>query len=47
MANIFPKVKQPAPEFQGIAVIDGTFKEIKLADFRGKYLVLFFYPADL
>jgi alkyl hydroperoxide reductase subunit AhpC len=25
---------------------DGSFSELSLADFRGKYLVLFFYPLD-
>ncbi|CAF0825715.1 unnamed protein product [Didymodactylos carnosus] len=28
-------------------VINGEFKEVKLADFKGKYLVLLFYPLDL
>lgn len=41
------KVQQPAPYFKGQAVVDGQFKEIKLEDFKGKYLVLFFYPLDL
>lgn len=40
------KVQQPAPQFKGQAVVDGEFKEIKLEDYRGKYLVLFFYPLD-
>ncbi|MCA9774394.1 MAG: redoxin domain-containing protein, partial [Myxococcales bacterium] len=39
-------VQQPAPAFKGQAVIDGAFKEIKLEDYHGKYLVLFFYPLD-
>ncbi|XP_037027745.1 peroxiredoxin-2 [Bradysia coprophila] len=39
-------VQQPAPAFKGQAVVDGDFKEIKLEDFKGKYLVLFFYPLD-
>ena len=25
---------------------DNTFKQIKLSDYTGKYLVLFFYPLD-
>lgn len=25
---------------------DGSFKEIKLSDYKGKWLVLFFYPLD-
>lgn len=40
------KVQHPAPQFQGQAVVDGKFKEIKLSDYHGKYLVLFFYPLD-
>lgn len=42
-----PAVTQPAPDFKGTAVHNGEFKEISLADFKGKYLVLFFYPLDL
>ncbi|TGZ60943.1 hypothetical protein CRM22_008251 [Opisthorchis felineus] len=40
------QVQKPAPDFSGIAVSNGEFKEIKLKDFLGKYLVLFFYPLD-
>ncbi|CAH8535736.1 unnamed protein product [Heterobilharzia americana] len=39
-------VQRPAPDFCGMAVVDGQFKEIKLQDYAGKYLVLFFYPLD-
>lgn len=42
-----PVIQKPAPNFQGTAVVNGDFKEIKLSDFKGKYLVLFFYPLDL
>nr|ABR23404.1 thioredoxin peroxidase [Ornithodoros parkeri] len=41
-----PKLTEPAPYFAGTAVVDGEFKEIKLTDYKGKYLVLFFYPLD-
>ncbi|KAK2151157.1 hypothetical protein LSH36_374g05036 [Paralvinella palmiformis] len=41
-----PHVQLAAPEFQGKCVSDGQFKDIKLSDYRGKYLVLFFYPLD-
>lgn len=41
------KLTKPAPEFRGTAVVDGEFKDISLAEYRGKYTVLFFYPADL
>ena len=40
------RVGQEAPEFTATAVIDQEFKTVKLADFRGKYVVLFFYPLD-
>mgnify|MGYP003572674982 CR=1 FL=1 len=39
-------VNQEAPEFEAVAVVDGDFKEIKLSDYKGKYVVLFFYPLD-
>jgi len=39
-------VQKPAPNFQGTAVINGDFKTIQLSDYKGKYLVLFFYPLD-
>lgn len=41
-----PHVQHPAPDFKGTAVVNQEFKEIKLADYSGKYLVLFFYPLD-
>lgn len=42
------KVGQPAPEFTGKAVVDRgeNFKDISLADYKGKWVVLFFYPLD-
>ncbi|XP_036878341.1 peroxiredoxin-4 isoform X1 [Manis javanica] len=39
-------VSKPAPYWEGTAVINGEFKELKLTDYRGKYLVFFFYPLD-
>lgn len=41
------KIQKPAPNFAGTAVVNGAFKDISLADYKGKYLVLFFYPLDL
>jgi peroxiredoxin (alkyl hydroperoxide reductase subunit C) len=35
-----------APEFSATAVVDQEFKEISLSHYRGKYVVLFFYPLD-
>lgn len=40
-------VQQEAPPFAAQAVMpDGSFKELKLSDYRGKYVLLFFYPLD-
>ena len=40
-------VTKPAPDFTAEAVMgDNTIKEISLADFKGKKVVLFFYPID-
>ncbi|XP_076677823.1 peroxiredoxin 2 [Andrena cerasifolii] len=41
-----PAIQKPAPVFQGTAVVNGEFKEISLSDYKGKYVVLFFYPLD-
>ncbi|MBV5260220.1 peroxiredoxin [Synechococcus moorigangaii CMS01] len=40
------QVGQLAPDFTATAVIDQEFKSIKLSDYRGQYVVLFFYPLD-
>lgn len=40
------RVGQSAPDFTATAVVDQEFKTIKLSDYRGKYVVLFFYPLD-
>ncbi len=40
------RVGQTAPDFSAEAVVDQEFKTIKLSDYRGKYVVLFFYPLD-
>jgi peroxiredoxin 2/4 len=42
-----PVIGQPAPQFTAPAVVDGgDFKDISLADYKGKWVVLFFYPLD-
>ncbi|KAK9880569.1 hypothetical protein WA026_011808 [Henosepilachna vigintioctopunctata] len=41
-----PSLQKPAPVFSGTAVVDGKFKDISLKDFKGQYVVLFFYPLD-
>jgi alkyl hydroperoxide reductase subunit AhpC len=40
-------VANEAPDFAAQAVMgDNSFAELKLSDYRGKYVVLFFYPLD-
>ena len=40
-------VTQEAPDFTAEAVMpDDTFGQVKLSSFRGRYVVLFFYPLD-
>ena len=40
-------VTKEAPDFTATAVMpDNSFKELKLSNYRGKYVILFFYPLD-
>nr|XP_049698133.1 peroxiredoxin 1 isoform X1 [Helicoverpa armigera]XP_049698134.1 peroxiredoxin 1 isoform X1 [Helicoverpa armigera] len=41
------QLTKPAPQFKTTAVVNGEFKDIALSDYKGKYVVLFFYPLDL
>ncbi|XP_013181316.1 PREDICTED: peroxiredoxin 1 isoform X3 [Papilio xuthus] len=40
------QLTKPAPQFKTTAVVNGEFKDISLSDYKGKYVVLFFYPLD-
>jgi len=40
------QVNSPAPEFELSGVVGKEFREVKLSDYRGKWVVLFFYPLD-
>jgi len=40
-------VTKQAPDFTATTVMpDNSFQEITLSDYRGKKVVLFFYPLD-
>lgn len=40
-------VTRQAPDFTAQAAMpDGSIGELKLSDYKGKYVLLFFYPAD-
>jgi peroxiredoxin (alkyl hydroperoxide reductase subunit C) len=39
-------INKPAPEFTQDAFVNNEIKKISLSDYKGKWVVLFFYPAD-
>ncbi len=39
-------INDMAPNFTEQAFVDNDIKKISLADYKGKWVVLFFYPAD-
>ena len=45
-AAAMPQEGQPAPDFRGQMVYGGYIRPIKLADYKGYKLVLYFYPKD-
>nr|YP_009396827.1 2-Cys peroxiredoxin [Ophidocladus simpliciusculus]ARW66013.1 2-Cys peroxiredoxin [Ophidocladus simpliciusculus] len=40
------QVGDKAPDFSATAVYEQEFKQVKLSDYLGKYLILLFYPLD-
>lgn len=44
--NELLQVGQPAPSFCLEAYVAGSFKKISSDDYKGKWVVLFFYPRD-
>jgi hypothetical protein len=40
------RVSKPAPKFEGMSWYKNEFKKISLDDYKGKYVLLFFYPLD-
>ena len=39
-------IGKPAPQFSGQAAYNGEIIDVSLDDYKGKWLVLFFYPLD-
>ncbi len=40
-------VTKPAPDFKATAVMEnGEFKDVSLSDYKGQYVLLYFYPLD-
>ncbi len=44
--KMIARVGKEAPDFETNAFVDGGFKNIKLSDYRGQWVVLCFYPGD-
>lgn len=40
----FARIRRPAPDFKATAVVGSDFKDVSLSDYKGKYVVLLFYP---
>lgn len=41
-----PLIGNPAPDFEANAYFEGGFKTLKLSDYKGKWILLCFYPGD-
>jgi len=44
--KMLARVGKPAPDFELSACFGGGFKNIKLSDYKGKWIVICFYPGD-
>jgi hypothetical protein len=44
--KVTAQVGKPAPDFEASAFAEGGFKNIKLSDYKGQWVVLCFYPGD-
>ena len=40
------RLNAPAPDFALDGIANGQARRVRLSDFRGRWVVLFFYPAD-
>ncbi|MEB3263098.1 MAG: peroxiredoxin [Synechococcus sp.] len=46
LGGTLPELDQPAPDFQLPGIAAGEPVSLGLADFRGRWVVLYFYPRD-
>ena len=44
--NFYVKINQEVQDFEAKAFHENKIKKIKLSDYKGKWIVVFFYPAD-
>ena len=40
------RVGKPAPDFETKGYYHGEIKTIKLSDYKGQWVMLYFYPGD-
>ena len=40
------RVGHPVPDFEAQAFTEGGFKTVRLSDYKGRWVVLMFYPGD-
>ena len=46
VVKMLAQVGKEAPDFEAAAYHKGGFKNIKLSDYRGKWVLVCFYPGD-
>ncbi len=39
-------VGKAAPDFEASAYFEGAFRNVRLSDYKGRWIVLCFYPGD-
>ncbi len=46
VSKVTARVGKEAPDFEASAFVNGGFSNLKLSDYKGKWVVLCFYPGD-
>lgn len=46
VTKVAARVGKQAPDFEASAFLDGGFKNIRLSDYKGQWVVICFYPGD-
>lgn len=46
VSKVMARVGKEAPDFEASAFVNGGFSNIRLSDYKGKWVVLCFYPGD-
>jgi len=44
--KMIARVGKPAIDFEANAFVEGGFTNLKLSDYKGKWIILCFYPGD-